>query len=361
MKALLFTSTLLVILLSIVGITNQNVHTNTGIIKTMTPDQWNQLTGSGGLQVLGGNGLTNITNALPSTSRDLNNAAGYSQDGGQVLGVSTSTPSQNISVDPNAISQYNQAIGNTQSAVDRLGGQQQSGLSAIDASYQNALNSLLLGRNQSQQAYDTSKTQSGLDYVGAKNTIGSQAGSLLNSVQRLLGSRGAGGGSAYLQGAPQAVGRNATIQRGDVTNTFGQNQQALDTNWGNYLQGYDNSLNSAKGQKDQATQTLQQSIDTNRANLLQTLAQLTGQRDQAAGGSPTAGAQPFLDQANALLDKTANYTTAPISVNTNAYQAPSLASYTNPPPTTINSQNQGSNDYFSPYLSALLGKRLQTA
>lgn len=261
-------------------------------------------------------------------------------------------------VDQNLLSQYDQSIGNVNQGISGLGAQQQTGLSAIDASYRDALNQLLLGKNQSQSAYNTGKQLSATDYVGAKNTIGSQAGGLLSGLQRLLGSRGAGGGSAYLQAAPQAVTRGASLQRADAGNIFGQNNQNMDTNWGNYLQGYDNSVNSAKSQKERAAQSLQQSIDSSRASLLQNLAQLQSQRASVAGGNPVSASQGSLDQANSLLGKT--YSTAPISINTQAYQAPSLASYTTNPQSVSTTQNQqAGGDYFSPYLSALLGKDKQ--
>lgn len=259
---------------------------------------------------------------------------------------------------PVDLSGYDQAIGNTNSAISRLDPQLNSGNSSIDASYSNALNQLLLGKNQSNQTYNTNKQQTAQSYVNAKNTVGSNAGNQLSSIQRLLGSRGAGGSSAYNLTAPDAVARQATLQRTDLGNTFGQNNQALDTNWNNYLTGYNNSVAGVGTQRDQQKQGLQSSIDTNRATLLQSLAQLTAQRAQAAGGNGVDASQPFLDQANAALDRTANYNVAPINYQTQAYNAPSLADYTANPQAAPTFQGQApTNDYFSPYLAALLGKK----
>jgi len=257
-------------------------------------------------------------------------------------------------------SAYDQAIGNTNSAIDRLGSQFTSGNSAIDSSYQNALNQLLLGRNQSQNAYDTSKQQATQGYVGAKNTIGTNAGASLQGLQRLLGSRGAGGSSAFNQAAPEAVARQATQQRAEAGNQFGQNNQALDTNWNNYLTGYNNSVADVGNQRDQQRQGLQSNIENNRATLLQSLAQLTAQRSQAQGGNGVAESQPFLDQANGILNAQSSYNVAPINYQTQAYNAPDLASYTTNPQAAPTFQGQpAQNDYFSPYLSTLLGKKQQ--
>lgn len=257
--------------------------------------------------------------------------------------------------DPATLAAYAQSINNTQAAIDRLPGQLNSGNQAIGASYENTLNQLLLGKNQANASYDTTKHQTATDYVGAKNTIGANAGSTLSGLLRLLGSRGAGGSSAAGIAAPGAVTRAATLQRSDAGNQFGANNQALDTNWNNYLTGYNNEVSSAGNQKGQQEQSLQQQIDNNKASLLQTLAQLT-----TAQSGGTANAQPYLDQANALLDNTSNYTTSPIAYNTQAYTAPSLGSYsTNPQAAPTYNGQTATNDYYSPYLQALLGKKQQ--
>lgn len=257
-----------------------------------------------------------------------------------------------------AAAQYDQSIGNTQKAIDRLGSQLNSGFSSIDASYQNALNQLLLGKNRAEKQYGDTKLETGKNYVAGKNTIGANAGNTLNSLQRLLGMRGAGGSSAANISAPQAVGRQATLQRNDLSNTYGSNVRGLETNWNNYLTDYGNQVEGSKSQREQQRQGLQSQIDSNRASLLQTLAQLAGQKASALGGNAVGAAQPYLDQANAVLDRTANYVTAPINYAVKAYEAPSLEKYTVNPNAAPTVQGQSAaNDYFSPYLAALLGKR----
>lgn len=277
----------------------------------------------------------------------------YSTGGG---GTSYSAPA----IDYSALNQYDQQIGNVNAGINRLGTQQNSGYGAIDSSYQNALNQLLLGENQAKSTYTGNKQQTGKDFVTSKNTIGANAGSSLSGLLRLLGSRGAGGGSAATITAPGAVARQATLQRADVSNTYGANNQALDTGWNNYETGVNNQRSSAASQRDQQRGDLERNIEGSRATLLQQLAQLSGQRALVAGGSSTGAAQPYLDQANAALDRAANYSTAPINFQTQAYTAPSLDKYTTNPNAAPTVQGQApSNDYFSPYLAALLGKKQQ--
>lgn len=304
---------------------------------------------------------TPLTIAGTSSGTD----SGLSLDGGSYVDFPSSSPSGGAgsagggapAIDYNAIAQYDQSIGNINSAIGRLPDQYNSGAGAIDSSYQNALNQLLLSKNQANQSYDSNVSQNKQDYVGSKNTIRSRAGSSLNGLLRLLGSRGAGGGSAATISAPGAVARQATLQQNDVGQTFGKNSQNLDLNWNNYLLGYNNQVSGATNQRDTQKSDLQRQIDQNKASLLQTLAQLSGQRALAAGGSPAGAAQPYLDQANSILDSSSHYSTSPISYQTQAYNAPDLAKYTfNSVSPTVQGQQQ-TNDYTSPYLAALLGKR----
>jgi len=317
---------------------------------------------------------------------------------------------------------YDQGIGDVNSSIGRLGPQFDVLRSNYEGQYNEALSRLLqgqqrnqtvaekatkqnledynLGKTQAQTAYDTTKLQTRQDYVGAKNTIGSQAGTALNSLRRLLGSRGAGGGSAYNIAAPQAVARNASIQRSNVGQTFGRNQQALDTSFNTNIAALDTNFNRNKAAQDTALQNylsdintqqaglgtqltenknaLQAEINRNKADLLSKLSGLTTQRWAISGLSGTdavASGQPYLNQANELrsqADQLGRLTPRDINVNlpnyqapaytpAPAYQAPDLSSYivgANPAP-TYQGQPQG-NDYFSPYLAALLGRKRQT-
>lgn len=257
-----------------------------------------------------------------------------------------------------AAAEYDQSINNTQQAINRLGAQLNSGYSGIDSSYQNAINQLNAGKDIANRNYGENTQTTKTNYVGGKNTIGANAGSTLNSLQRLLGSRGAGGSSTALISAPGAVARQATIQRTDLGNTFGDNIKKLDQNWNDYLYGYNTQVKGAGTQRENQRGELSRSIEGNRAALLQTLAQLSGQRAQAAGGNARSASQPYLDQANNVLNSIANYTVKPIDYTAPTYKAPDLSKYiVNPNAAPTIEGQQASNDYTSPYLAGLLGKK----
>lgn len=315
---------------------------------------------------------------------------------------------------------YDQQIGGVNNQIGQLPGQYDVGLSNYQNQYNQAISQLLQGQQRTQtgynttsannlqdyntaqaqgkQAYGTAKTQTAQDYSSAKNTIGANAGNSLNGLLRLLGSRGAGGSSAATIAAPGAVARQATIQRGDAGNAFGQNQQALDTNYNqnvaaqntnfqrnkgaldtnlqNYLSDVNQQYTGLGTQLTDNTNALKAQGDVAKANLLNTLGGLTSQRWAISGLSPeaaVASGQPYLDQANSLntqatqlgrlsphdiIANAPNYQ-APTIAPTPQYQAPSLASYISAPNAAPTYQGQApANDFTSPFLGSLLGKKL---
>ena len=268
----------------------------------------------------------NIPGAVASWSTTPPPAANNGGGGGGGGGGSVSSYSAPV-IDYNKIAQYDQQIGFLNSAVNRLAGNLSSGQSDITSSWQNALNQLLAAKNVAEGQYNQNKDTTAKDFVQAKNTIGFNAGTSLNGLLRLLGSHGAGGSTTARVLLPGAVARQATLQRNDASSTNAKNNQALDQNWGQYTLDYGNQVNSANSQKDQKLGELSRNIEDKRAGLLQQIAALAGQRAATAGGNPTAAAQSYLDAANAALDRATNYTTTPISFQTQAYKAPDLSKY----------------------------------
>lgn len=245
------------------------------------------------------------------------------------LGVQT--PSYTVGVnDPATLAAYQQAIGNYQTAIGQLPTQLQGSEDQIQSSYQNALHQLQGQANQAKSNYGTSTTQNQQGYVTNKNAIAQNAGASLNGLLRLLGARGAGGSSAALISAPQAVATQATAQRSGAGQTYGQNQSNLDTAYQTYLTGNQNDLFGIASQRDQALNSAKAQEAQQRAGLLQQLATLSAQQAAATGANPATAAQPFLDQANQFL-ASANQlglNTFTPKYNTAAFQAPSAASYT---------------------------------
>lgn len=276
----------------------------------------------------------------------------------------TSSSSSGGSASPAVnLAQYDPAIQQQQAALGRVGNQQTIAQQNADTAYNQALNQLNQQKALDQQTYNANTNSTKQDFVSAKNTIGTNAGNSLNSLLRLLGAHGAGGSSAALISAPGAVAQQATGQRTGASNTYGKNLQSLDTNWGNYVNSFNQNV-SAQGIKHQNDiNAAIASSDQNRASILNQLADLFGKRASIQGGNVSAAQAPYLAQVNQFqteADNLGRQTPVP-QVAPLVYNAPDLANYTVNPNAAPTVQGQAqANDYTSPYLAALLGKKQQS-
>ncbi len=261
--------------------------------------------------------------------------------------------------DPATIAGYTQAIGDTNAALGNLPTQLQGSENNIQNNYNTAYQQLLGQLNSANQAYGQNTTANKQSYVTNKNTIGTNAGQNLTGIERLLASRGAGGSSAALFGAPQAVGTEATQQRGGAGQTYGANQNALDTSIGTYREQNQNNVNSIGTQEGNQTNAAEEAINQTRGGLLQQLATLSAQKAAASGANPTTAAAPYLASANSALSAAANLglNVAPLNYNTTAYAAPSASTYVPNPfaaPVTANPQAGIAGQSVAPALNPLL-------
>lgn len=235
--------------------------------------------------------------------------------------------------------------------------QLQSALGNIQNQYNTNNNQLDSGRAQAQQGYDTSTQQNGQQFVTNKNQIANQASTGIHSLLSLLASHGAGGSSAALYAAPDAVNKVAAEQRSGAGQTFGQNQQALDSNWGNYQIGFDNSKKELADWLGRSRQSAQSDSETSRQSIL---AQLAGLQSNATA------AQPYIDQIKASAAHVAELGNFNPTYNgqTPVYNAPDVASYTVNQTGAPVLGTQGNNTAASPafqYLLNLKDKQLPTA
>ena len=207
------------------------------------------------------------------------------------------------------------------SALGRLPGQLNTAEANIRDQYNTNMNELNSGKTAANQQYDQSTDQNQQQYVTNKNQINSQASSGLRSLLRVLGQHGAGGSSAALYAAPDAVGQVAQEQRSGASQNFGQNQQALDTNWNNYLSGYENSKKQLNDWLTQQNQKAESSSEQSRQDLLQQLLKLSP--DQAAANDLVSKINASAGKVDSLARFRPTY-----GGKTPVYTAPEVASYT---------------------------------
>lgn len=268
--------------------------------------------------------------------------------------IVNNTPNYSV-INANALAQLGQSEGVINNSLNRLDGQLGIALGNIDTTYNQRVNELNSKRSANENSYNTSTTQNRQSFRTNKNTINDQASQGLRGLRRLLGSYGAVGSDMGLAG--QAVTDVASAQNAGAGQNFSQNQQALDTNWGNYKNEWDNEKRNTDDWRSQQRNSAEASSKSTRQDLLSKLADIRGQQAQARGGSYAAGAQPYIDQANALsarIDELGRLNPTYTGV-TPTYTAPTLASYSTGNGAVTRLKQQAAGGLNTPYLNALLG------
>ena len=316
---------------------------------------------------------TNAAGNWDSNTSDYWFNQGYSQianpSSGRLQNAATDTPVRAPKINTGTqltnearqnINLYDQAIGQANAGIGRLDQQQQIGLQNVQGDYQNNLDRLLNAKNNTQKQYGESVVNTKQDNLTARSNVDFETGQRANALQRLLGSKGAGSSSAARVAAPYAAALEGTQQLNQVGDAFKDNMGALDTSWGNYQTGWNQSKEDLDAQKVNQERAVQSDVATKRADLLSNLSTLAAQRAQAAGGNPASAAQPYLDQVNGLYSQINNLGAqyqGRVNVADPTYQAPELSQYDYNQRGQIgvaqNAQQQG----ISPYLSILLGQK----
>lgn len=289
---------------------------------------------------------------------------GVANTGGNNLNVSTGGGSSST-YDPQTAALYDNQIGTAQSALGLIGNQRQIGYDNIENSYTESQNKLGVDRGLAERDYNLKKDQTGQDYTNTRAGIRANAGNQFGSIQRLLGSKGAGRSSAAQILAPFAVGKEAASRFGQVQDQFGRNQQALDTNWGDTTRQFDEYGQDLNSQREQKRRELEQGINSNEAGLQDQIAQLTLSKANALGTPLQTALQSIAPQQSRIQELLSsidnlgrNYQGAVQAKGQVKFAAPELAQYNYSQFSAPQLQGGGYNpqaDYVSP-LTSLLGK-----
>ncbi len=267
---------------------------------------------------------------------------------------------------PQTAALYDNQIGTAQSALGRIGNQRQIGYDNIENSYTESLNKLGVDRGIAERDYNLQKDRTGQDFTNTRANIRADAGNQFGSIQRLLGSKGAGRSSAAQILAPFAVGREAASRFGTVQDQFGRNQQSLDTNWMDTTRNFDEYGQDLNTQREQKRRELEQGINSNEASLQDQIAQLTLSKANALGTPLQTALQAIAPQQSRIQELLSsidnlgrNYQGAVQAKGQVKFAAPELAQYNYSQFNAPQLQGGGYNpqaDYVSP-LTSLLGKK----
>jgi hypothetical protein len=144
--------------------------------------------------------------------------------------------------DPTSVWEAQDALNQANNYMGMLDPQRQQFLSNLSSTYNNYRTNLQNQYGRSKGQYDNSVNTANQNRVSANNQIDGKVRQRSNSLQRLLGSAGAGDSEAAAIYAPYAAARTGTQLRNQVNQQYGSTVQDLNYNWGQYQTDYDNSL-----------------------------------------------------------------------------------------------------------------------
>ena len=195
-------------------------------------------------------------------------------------------------------------INQANDALGRLDRQAQTGYDNIGREYQDAYNRLMAGKTAAKDQFDRGVVDQTNSYLAKRNQNNQQAANWLMGAQRQLGSVGAGGGSAARYALPYEAQTQAAQQNSAAQATNNQNIGALTANWNKADTDFRNAEGDLQRQREQGTNDYRSRIESQRAELLNTLGTLQGQRAIANGGdfrAAQAAANPYTSRIGAIL------------------------------------------------------------
>lgn len=246
---------------------------------------------------------------------------------------------------------YNLYAGQTNNAL----AQNDSALSAentgVNNSYNQQDNTLASQLAAATNTYGQTKTQDQQDKLTNDNAINTQSNAGYQSLLRILGGMGAGGGSEAQYLVPQAVGQQASAQLSGAAQTYAKNEQSNDNTYNNYLDQEKGQQQQLDDWKSSQLANDQAAYNTTKSNLLSIL---SGINSRSAAPSDLATS---LNSVVGTIPNIANINPT-YTGSTPVYNAPSLSSYEAPTATTASAAaNTPGSSSLTPYLALLTGQQ----
>lgn len=240
------------------------------------------------------------------TGQSTQQQAGGAYTGGGAYGGDSGTSAADYQAQQAALLNINQGLNSARDALGRLDSQRQTGLGNIDKQYQSAYDRLMGQQGIAERNYNNGVNSQLNDYLANRNNVATNARTWLDNARRTLGANGAGGGSAARYGVAfdaqnQAAQGNAQAQATNNKNIFALNQGYQDNK-----DNIQNAISDVQRQKTQGVNDYLSQVEQQRAQLLDTIAQLTGQQTIANGGNYQAAlnaANPYTSQLPAIMAK----------------------------------------------------------
>lgn len=253
---------------------------------------------------------------------------------------------------------YDDLIGVYQNKLDGMG----STLADLNAKsqekYNQQQNELQTAYDNNKQSYDKSTTQNAQNNLLARNAITDNASRGLRSLLRTLGAMGAGGSSAALYNAPDAVTEQANTEFANAGNEYAQNQQNLDTNWNTYAANWENDKKKSKDAYDSELRANEQNVINTKNDLLSKIMEANNGRAAYGNGFVNGLMDRVVSQMKAndnRYNELNKFQKSSYDGTTAKYDAPALSTY-NTNNVDLTTQVQGNADgATTPTLAMLLG------
>lgn len=252
---------------------------------------------------------------------------------------------------------YDRQIEDIKSNEASLSGQLNNALAGVKNEYNTYKNEQQSAYDANKNTYDTSTLQNKQNLRTNRNEITDRASTGLRGILRVLGAMGAGGGSEARYEIPRMVVDQANAEYGNAGQTYAQNQQNLDTDWGNYKNQFENDKKKLEDWYSGQVKAKKQENYEKGLSLLQDLATAYGNRAQYGGDYSGNFADTYNRIANYrnMINDLGKFTPTKYTGMTSVYKAPDLASYDTGNTDLTTSVVDSNTSATSPLLVALQG------
>lgn len=224
---------------------------------------------------------------------------------------------------------YDRQIGDINHNIDSLQGQLDNALAGVKNEYNTYKNEQQSAYDANKNDYDKNTLQNRQNLRTNRNEITDRASKGLRGMLRILGAMGAGGGSEARYEIPQMVTDQANSEFNNAGQTYAQNQQNLDTDWGNYKNQFENDRKKLEDWYNGQVKSKKQESEERRQSLLADLVTAYGNRAQYGGdyGNSINDAYNRIAESRNRVADLGRFTPTKYTGMTAVYNAPDLASY----------------------------------
>lgn len=300
---------------------------------------------------------TRIDDPNPGNKQAANTSDDVYYYGGGGSSSSGGSSAQEEAIKANMRSIYDRQIGDINHQIDSLQGQLDSDLAGVKNEYNTYRNEQQSTYNANKNDYDKNTLQNRQNLRTNRNDITDRASTGLRSMLRVLGAMGAGGGSEARYEIPRMVTNQANAEFNNAGQTYAQNQQNLDTDWGNYKNQFENDRKKLEDWYNGQVKSKKQESEQKRLNLLTDLATAYGNRAQYGGDYSNNFSDIYnriAESRNRVTDL-GKFTPTKYTGMTAVYNAPELSSYDTSKTNLTTSVVDSNTSATSPLLVALQG------